>query len=71
MKSLTFGVTFVLTICIVIGGTLVYPHIIGQAGTFNNNYVFSFFLATFLTLLILGWICEKIAYKINKPQKKK
>jgi hypothetical protein len=71
MKGLTFGVVFVLTICIVIGGTLVYPNVVGQAVTFNNSYVFSFFLATFLSLLILGWIGEKIAYKISKPRKKK
>jgi hypothetical protein len=71
MKGLTFGVVFVLTVCIVIGGTLLYPTIMGQAATLNNNYVFSFFLATFLSLLILGWIGEKIAYKISKPRKKK
>jgi hypothetical protein len=71
MKGLTFSVAFVLTVCIVIGGTLVYPNIVGQAVTFNNEYVFSFFLATFLSLLILGWIGEKIVHKISKPRKKK
>jgi predicted neutral ceramidase superfamily lipid hydrolase len=70
MKGLTFGVAFVLTVCIVIGGTLVYPNIVGQAVTFNNNYVFGFFLATLLTLLVLGWIGEKIIYKISKPKRK-
>jgi hypothetical protein len=54
MKGLTFGVAFVLTICLVIAGTWVYPTIVGQAVTFNNNYIFSFFLATFLMLLALG-----------------
>lgn len=53
MKELMLGVTFVLTVCIVIGGMLVYPHIIGQVVPFNNKYVFSFFLAKLLTLLIL------------------
>ena len=70
MKGLTFVVAFVLTVFIVIVGTVVYPNIIGSAVTFNNNYVFGFFLATFLTLLVLGWIGEKIAYKIRKPRKK-
>jgi hypothetical protein len=71
MKGLTFGVAFVLTIIIVIGGALLYPAVMGQAATFNNSYVFSFFLATFLSLLILGWIGEKIVYKTSKPKKKK
>jgi putative effector of murein hydrolase LrgA (UPF0299 family) len=66
-----FGVAFVLTVCIVIGGVLFYTLIIRQTVTFNNNYVFSFFLATFLTLLILGWIGEKITDKISKAKKKK
>jgi hypothetical protein len=63
MKGLTFGVAFVLTICIVIVDTWVYPTIVGQAVTFNNNYIFSFFLATFLMLLALGWIGEKSLIK--------
>jgi hypothetical protein len=71
MKGLTFGVAFVLTIIIVIGGALLYPAVMGQAATFNNSYVFSFFLATFLLLLILGWIGEKIVYKTSKTKKKK
>jgi hypothetical protein len=71
MKGLTFAVAFVLTACIVIVGTVVYPNYIGQAVTYNNNYVFGFFLATFLSLLVLGWIGEKIACKIRKPRKKK
>jgi hypothetical protein len=71
MKGLTFGVAFVLTICIVIAGTWVYPTIVGQAVTFNNNYIFSFFLATFLMLLALGWIGEKIAHNISKSRRKK
>jgi uncharacterized membrane protein len=71
MKSLTFVVAFALTVFIVIVGTVVYPNIIGSAVTFNNNYVFGFFLATFLTLLVLGWIGEKIGRKIRKPRKKK
>jgi hypothetical protein len=70
MKGSTFAVAFVLTACIVIVGTVVYPNVVGQAVTYNNNYVFGFFLATFLSLLVLGWIGEKIARKIRKPKKK-
>jgi hypothetical protein len=70
MKGLTFAVAFVLTAGIVIVGTVVYPNVVGQAVTYNNNYVFGFFLATFLSLLVLGWIGEKIARKIRKPRKK-
>ena len=47
MKGLTVAVAFTLTVCVVLVGTVVYPNIIGPAVTYNNNYVFSFFLATF------------------------
>ncbi|MCW4054715.1 MAG: hypothetical protein NWE84_07340 [Candidatus Bathyarchaeota archaeon] len=70
MKGLTVAVAFTLTVSIVLVGTVVYPNIVGSAVTYNNNYVFSFFLATFLTLMFLGWIGEKIARKISKPRKK-
>jgi len=70
MKGLTVAVAFILTAFIVIVGTVVYPTIIGSAVTYNNEYVFGFFLATFLTLMVLGWIGEKIARKIRKPRKK-
>jgi len=70
MKGLTVAVAFILTVCIVIVGTVVYPNVIGSAVTYNNEYVFGFFLATFLTLMVLGWIGEKIARKIRKPRKK-
>ncbi len=42
MKGLMFGVALVLTGCIVIGGVLVHPLIIGRTVRFINNYVFSF-----------------------------
>jgi len=71
MKSLTVAVVYVLTACIVIVDTMVYPNIIGPAVTYSNKYIFGFFLATFLSLLVLGWIGEKIARKIRKPRKKK
>ena len=37
----------------------------------NNNYIFCFFLATFLMLLALGWIGEKIDHKISKSGRKR
>ena len=70
MKGLTVAVAFILTVCIVIVGAVVYPNVIGSAVTYNNQYVFGFFLATFLTLMVVGWIGEKIARKIRKPRKK-
>jgi hypothetical protein len=70
MKGLTVAAAFILTVCIVIVGAVVYPTVIGSAVTYNNEYVFGFFLATFLTLMVLGWIGEKIAHKIRKPRKK-
>jgi hypothetical protein len=70
MKSLTFIVAFVATACIVIIGTLVYPSIIGPAVAHNNEYVFGFFLATFMSLLVFTWIREKIARKIRKQGRK-
>jgi hypothetical protein len=71
MKGVTFAVAFVLTACVVIGGTLVYPNYVGQAATSNNQYVFGLFLATFLSLLFVGWIGEKIVGMVRKPRKKK
>jgi hypothetical protein len=43
MKGLTVAVAFILTVCIVIGGAVVYPNVIGSAVTYNNEYVFGFF----------------------------
>ena len=43
MKWITFAVAFVLTVCLVIGGIWVYPDILGQAATSNNDFVFAFF----------------------------
>jgi putative effector of murein hydrolase LrgA (UPF0299 family) len=71
MKGITFAAAFILTVCIVIVGTVVYPNYLGQAVTSNNEYVFGFFLGTFLILLFFGWIGEKIARTIRKPRKKK
>lgn len=70
MKAITFAAAFVLTVCIVIVGTVVYPNYVGQAVTSNNEYIFGFFFSTFLILLFLGWISEKIARTIMRHRKK-
>ena len=70
MKGITAATAFILTVCIVIVGTVVYPNYVGQAVTSNNEYIFGFFLSTFLILSFLGWIGEKIARTIMKPRKK-
>ena len=71
MKGITFAVAFILTIFIVIVGTVIYPNILGQAATYNNEYVFGFFLGSFYILLFFGWISEKVALKIRKTRRKK
>jgi hypothetical protein len=72
MKGITFAAAFILTVCIIIVGTVVYPNYLGQAVTSNNEYVFGFFLGTFLILLFFGWIGEKIACTIrNRGRKNK
>ena len=68
MKGITFAIAFILTILIVIVGTVVYPSILGQAAVYNNEYVFGFFLGSFCILLFFGWISEKIVIKIRKKK---
>jgi protein-S-isoprenylcysteine O-methyltransferase Ste14 len=69
MKGLRVAVAFILTVCILVVGTVGYPNVIGSAVTYSNEYVFGFFLAIFLTL-VLGWMGEKITRKIGKTRKK-
>ena len=68
MKSITFAVAFILTVCIVIGGVAVYPNILGQAATSNNDFVFAFFLGPFSVLLFFAWVGEKIVLKARKKK---
>ena len=69
MKWITFAVAFVLTVCLVIGGIWVYPDILGQAATSNNDFVFAFFLGPFMVILFLSWLGEKAVLKILKKAK--
>ena len=69
MKGVTFATAFILTICVVIRGVALYPNILGQAATSNNEFVFAFFLGPFCVILLLSWIGEKIVLKVTKKQK--
>lgn len=71
MKGVTFAAAFILTIVIIIGGTLVNPALFGKAVSSNTQYVFSFFLGTFMMLLGLGWIGEKLVSFMRRPRQKK
>lgn len=66
MKGVTFAVAFILTIILVVFGTILYPETLGQAVTSNNQFVFGFFLGAFFTMLFLAWIGEKIILKLWK-----
>jgi len=68
MKPLTFGIVFVLTICLVIAGVILFPDVLGQAATQNNEIVFVLFLGPFCVLLVLGWLGEKLVLKILKKE---
>lgn len=69
MKGITFAIAFFLTTCIVIGGVALYPNILGQAASSNNEFVFGFFLGPFFVLLFFAWIGEKIVLKVRKRKK--
>jgi hypothetical protein len=66
MKGVTFAIAFILTIVLVIGGTLLYPNILGQAATQGNDFVFGFFLIPFFVLLFFCWLGEKLVLKVFK-----
>ena len=66
MKWITFAVAFVITICLVIGGVILYPEVLGQAATANNEFVFAMFLGPFFVVLFFAWLGEKIALKLMK-----
>lgn len=69
MKGVTFAAVFVLTVCLVIAGILVYPNILGKAATSNNDFVFELFVGPFVVLLFFGWVGEKIVLKLWKRKK--
>jgi hypothetical protein len=66
MKGITFAVAFILTACLVIVGIMVYPNVLGQAATNNNDFVFGLFLGPFVVLLFFAWMGKKIILKVWK-----
>jgi uncharacterized membrane protein YqaE (UPF0057 family) len=68
MKGITFAVAFILTVCLVIAGIIMFPDILGQAATQNNEIVFGFFLGPFVVFLFLGWLGEKLVLKVFKKK---
>lgn len=51
---------------LVVAGIVLYPEVLGQAATNNNDLVFAFFLGPFCVLLFFGWVDEKIVFKLWK-----
>ncbi len=68
MKGITFAVAFILTVCIVIAGIALYPNILGQAATQNNDFIFGFFIGPFCVLLFLSWLGEKLVLKLLRKE---
>jgi hypothetical protein len=66
MKGITFAVAFILTAILVIAGVMLYPNILGQAATNNNDFVFELFLGPFVVLLFFAWVSEKVVLKFWK-----
>jgi hypothetical protein len=69
MKWITFAVAFVLTSCLIIAGVILYPNILGQAATTNNQIVFTLFLGPFCVVLFFAWVGEKVVLKLSARQK--
>lgn len=68
MKQITFAVAFILTICLVIAGVILYPDVLGKAATQNNEIVFGLFIGPFCVFLVLGWLGEKLVLKLFRKQ---
>jgi hypothetical protein len=68
MKWITFGIAFILTVCLVIAGVVLYPNILGQAATANNDFVFALFIGPFCVMLFFSWLGEKVTLKLLKKE---
>ena len=68
MKGVTFAVAFILTVVAVLAGVLVFPDVLGQAATSNNEFVFALFLGPFCVFLGLSWLGEKLVLKATKKE---
>jgi hypothetical protein len=67
MKGATFATAFILTIILVVAGVLTFPEM-GQAVTYNNEFVFALFLGPFCVVLFFSWVGEKLVLKLVKKQ---
>jgi hypothetical protein len=68
MKGITFAVAFILTVCLIVAGIMVYPEVLGTAATNNNDFVFALFLGPFCVVLFFSWLGEKLVLKAFKKQ---
>ena len=68
MKWVTFAVAFLLTVALVIAGVALYPEVLGQAASVNNDFVFALFLGPFFVILFLEWIGEKVVLSLWKKK---
>jgi len=68
MKWVTFAIAFIVTVCIVIAGVILYPDILGAAATAGNEIVFAFFLGPFFVVLFFSWMGEKLVLKVLKKK---
>ncbi len=66
MKGITFALAFIVTICLIIAGVVVFPDILGQAATSGNDYIFAFFIGPFFVVLFFAWLGEKLVLRIVK-----
>jgi Ni,Fe-hydrogenase I cytochrome b subunit len=66
MRQVTFATAFLLTVCLILAGVVLYPDVLGKAATQNNEIVFGLFLGPFCVFLFLGWLCEKVVLKVSK-----
>jgi hypothetical protein len=47
-------------------GVVLYPEVLGQAATVNNEFVFALFLGPFCFVLFFVWLGEKVVLKLIK-----
>jgi hypothetical protein len=68
MKWVTFAIAFFLTVALVIAGVALYPEVLGQAASANNDFVFALFLGPFFVVLFFAWLGEKVVLRLWKKK---
>jgi len=68
MKWVTFAIAFFLTAALVIAGVALYPEVLGQAASANNDFVFALFLGPFFVVLFFAWLGEKVVIRLWKKK---